>query len=83
MNATSPGLEAFSAVGVVGPAGMPAAVAGMIEEDTRAVMAETATAERLASLGLEPVATRRRNGAPSSPTTSNAGGTLSARATSG
>lgn len=55
MNATFPGLEAFSVVGVVGPAGMPPAIARKIQEDTRAVMAEAATAERMASVGLEPV----------------------------
>jgi tripartite-type tricarboxylate transporter receptor subunit TctC len=55
MNATFPGLEAFSVVGVVGPAGMPPGIARKIQEDTRAVMAEPATAERMASVGLEPV----------------------------
>lgn len=55
MNATFPGLEAFSVVGMVGPAAMPPAIARRIQEDIRAAMAEPATAERLASVGLEPV----------------------------
>jgi tripartite-type tricarboxylate transporter receptor subunit TctC len=55
MNATYPGLEAFSVVGVVGPAGMPAWIVRRIQEDIRAVMSEPATAERMASVGLEPV----------------------------
>jgi tripartite-type tricarboxylate transporter receptor subunit TctC len=56
MNADYPNVAAYSVVGLVAPAATPRAIVEQIQRDLHATVFEPATAQRMAEMGLEPVA---------------------------
>lgn len=56
MNADYPNVAAYSVVGLVAPAQTPRAIVEQIQRDLHATVFEPATAQRMAEMGLEPVA---------------------------
>lgn len=56
MNAEYPNVAAYSVVGLVAPSGTPAALVERIQQDVHAVVFQPETAQRMAEMGLEPVA---------------------------